>query len=173
MARGIPGSCHHSQSPSIVSVDSRETCFPSTASTFKPRMDSHHGGTWDSPVGKPRGKARDPLINAKRSVTLLLQLGAWSWTNDLTCLSFIFSKQREIAGVFSYQENDEIYVKVLGQCLKYNRYMINIHFHISSCPPASSKMKKWNKIQSVPQFKSCSSILKSLHVAPCSTRVKP
>ena len=24
--------------------------------TFKPRIDSHHGGTWDSPVGKPRGK---------------------------------------------------------------------------------------------------------------------
>ena len=32
-------------------------CFPSTASTFKPRIDSHHGGTWDSPVGKPRWKA--------------------------------------------------------------------------------------------------------------------
>ena len=32
-------------------------CFPCTASTFKPSIDSHHGGTWDSPVGKPRGKA--------------------------------------------------------------------------------------------------------------------
>ena len=31
--------------------------FPCTASTFKPRIDSHHGGTWDSPVGKPRWKA--------------------------------------------------------------------------------------------------------------------
>ena len=31
--------------------------FPCTVSTFKPRIDSHHGGTWDSPVGKPRGKA--------------------------------------------------------------------------------------------------------------------
>ena len=30
--------------------------FSLTASTFKPRIDSHHGGTWDSPVGKPRGK---------------------------------------------------------------------------------------------------------------------
>ena len=40
-----------------VSVHSRETCFPCTASTFKPRIDSHHGGTWDSLVGKPRGKA--------------------------------------------------------------------------------------------------------------------
>ena len=44
-----------------VSVHSRETCFPCTASTFNPRIDSHHGGTWESPVerfvGKPRGKA--------------------------------------------------------------------------------------------------------------------
>ena len=39
------------------SVHSRETCFTCTASTFKPRIDSHHGGTRDSPVGKPRGKA--------------------------------------------------------------------------------------------------------------------
>ena len=72
--RGTPGSCHHSQSPPDVSVRSRETCFPCTASTFKPRIHSHHGGTWDSPVGKPSGKATDPLIHAKGSVTLLLQL---------------------------------------------------------------------------------------------------
>ena len=51
------------------------------------RIDSHHGGTWDSPVGKPRGKASweslegkprgkatDPLIHAKGIVTELLQL---------------------------------------------------------------------------------------------------
>ena len=56
-ARRTPGSCHHSQSPPDVSVHSRETCFPCTASTLKPRIDSHHGGTWDSPLGKPRGKA--------------------------------------------------------------------------------------------------------------------
>ena len=74
-ARGTPASCHHSQSPPDVSVHSRETCFPYTASTFNPRIDSHHGGTWDRPVGKPRGKATDPLIHAKGSVTLLLQLG--------------------------------------------------------------------------------------------------
>ena len=55
--RGTPGSCHHSQNPPDVSVHSRENFFPCTASTFKPRIDSHHGGTWDSPVGKPRGKA--------------------------------------------------------------------------------------------------------------------
>ena len=29
---------------------------------------------WESLVGKPRGKATDPLIQAKESVTLLLQL---------------------------------------------------------------------------------------------------
>ena len=74
-ARGTPGSCHHSQGPSDVSVHSRENLFPCTASTFKPSIDSHHGGTWDSFVGKPRGKATDPFIHAKGSVTLLLQLG--------------------------------------------------------------------------------------------------
>ena len=31
--------------------------------------------SWKSFVGKPRGKATDPLIHAKGSVTLLLQLG--------------------------------------------------------------------------------------------------
>ena len=56
-ARGTPGSCHHSQRLPGVSVHSRETCFPLTALIFKPRMDSHHGGTWDIPVGKPGGKA--------------------------------------------------------------------------------------------------------------------
>ena len=56
-ARGTPVSCHHSQSPPDVSVHSRENCFPYTASNFKPRIDSHHGGTWDRHVGKPRGKA--------------------------------------------------------------------------------------------------------------------
>ena len=87
-AGGTPASCHHSQSPPDVSVHSRETCFPCTVSTFKPRIDSHHGGTWESPVGKPRGKASweslveepqakgtDPLVQAKGNLTLLLQLG--------------------------------------------------------------------------------------------------
>ena len=31
--------------------------------------------SWESLVGKPGGKAKDPLIHAKGSVTLLLQLG--------------------------------------------------------------------------------------------------
>ena len=53
-----------------VSVHSRGTCFPCTALTFKPRIDSHHVCTWDSPVGKPRGKAsweRHPCLAAARS----------------------------------------------------------------------------------------------------------
>ena len=49
-------SCHHSQSPADVSVNSRKTSFPYTALTFNPRINSHHHGTWESPVGKPRGK---------------------------------------------------------------------------------------------------------------------
>ena len=60
-ARGTPGSCHHSQSPPDVSVHFRETSFPCTASTFKPRIESLDRGTWDSIVGslvgKPPGKA--------------------------------------------------------------------------------------------------------------------
>ena len=60
-ARGTPGSCHHSQSPPNISVHSRETCFPCTALTFKPRIDSNTvaRGTalWESLEGKPRGKA--------------------------------------------------------------------------------------------------------------------
>ena len=56
-ARRTHGSCHHSKSPPDISVHSRGSCFPCTASTFTPRTDSHHGGTWEGPVGKPRGKA--------------------------------------------------------------------------------------------------------------------
>ena len=56
-ARGTPGSCHHSQIPPDVSVHSMETCFPCAASTFKTSIDSHRGGMWESPLGKPRGKA--------------------------------------------------------------------------------------------------------------------
>ena len=67
-ARGPPGSCHHSQSPPDVSVHSRETCFPCTASTFKPRIDSQHGDTWDSPVGKPRGKASWESLEGKPQI---------------------------------------------------------------------------------------------------------
>ena len=57
LKRETQESCHYFRSPPDVSVHSRETCFPCTTSTFKPRINSQHGGTWDSPVGKPRGKA--------------------------------------------------------------------------------------------------------------------
>ena len=36
---------------------------------------------WESLVGKPRGKATDPLIHAKGSMTLLLQLERKSHVN--------------------------------------------------------------------------------------------
>ena len=46
--------------------------------------------SWESLVGKPRGKAPDPLIHAKGSVTLLLQLGRKAHvhapTRDEDCL---------------------------------------------------------------------------------------
>ena len=44
------------------------TCFPCTASTFKPRIHAHHGGTWDSPVGKPRGKASWEILEGKPQI---------------------------------------------------------------------------------------------------------
>ena len=74
----------HSQSTPDDLVHSRENCLPCSVSTFKPRIDSHHGGTWDSTVGKPTWeslvgkpgvKATAPLIHAKGSVTLLLLFG--------------------------------------------------------------------------------------------------
>ena len=78
-ARGTPGSCHHSHSPPDVSVDSRKTYFPALR-RLSSRGSTHTTvarGTalWESLVGKPRGKATDPLIHAKGSATLLLQLG--------------------------------------------------------------------------------------------------
>ena len=39
---------------------------------------------WESLVGKPRGKATDPLIHTKGSVTLLLQLGRKAHVHDHT-----------------------------------------------------------------------------------------
>ena len=66
--RGTPGSCNHSQSPPDVSVHFRENCFPCTASNFKPRIDSHHGGPWDSPVVRPRGKASWESLEGKPQI---------------------------------------------------------------------------------------------------------
>ena len=67
-ARGTPRSGRHSQSSPGISVHSRETSIPCIASTFKPRIDSHHGGTWDSPVGKPRGKASWESLEGKPQI---------------------------------------------------------------------------------------------------------
>ncbi|KAI4567678.1 hypothetical protein MJT46_007476 [Ovis ammon polii x Ovis aries] len=64
-ARGTPGSCHHSKSPPDVSVHSEGTSFPCTAFTFKPSIDSYHVCTWDSPEGKPRGKASWERLEGK------------------------------------------------------------------------------------------------------------
>ena len=78
-ARGTPGSCHHSQSPQMSQSIPGKPVFPAL-----PRLSSR-GSTHttvargtalsESLVGKPRGKATDPLIHAKGSVTLLIQLG--------------------------------------------------------------------------------------------------
>ena len=71
-ARGTPGSCHHSQSPPDVSVHSRETCFPCTASTFK-RGSTHTTvarGTalWESLEGKHPGKASWESLDGKPQI---------------------------------------------------------------------------------------------------------
>ena len=46
--------------------------FPYTASTFKPKIDSHHGVTWDtlweSLVRKPRGKASWESLEGKPQI---------------------------------------------------------------------------------------------------------
>ena len=78
-ARGTPGSCHQPRVPQISQSIPGKTVFPEL-----PRLSSRGSthttvarGTalWESLVGNPRGKATDPLIHAKGSVTLLLQLG--------------------------------------------------------------------------------------------------
>ena len=35
---------------------------------FQADIDSHHGGTWDSPVGKPRGKASWESLEGKPQI---------------------------------------------------------------------------------------------------------
>ena len=54
--------------PPDISVRSTGTCFPCTASAFTLSIDSHHGGTWDSPVGKPRGKASWESLEGKPQI---------------------------------------------------------------------------------------------------------
>ena len=62
----------------IDSVHSRETCFPCTSSTFKPRIDGHHCGMWDSPVGKPRGKASWESLEGKPLIPWSTWREAWN-----------------------------------------------------------------------------------------------
>ena len=82
-ARGTPGSCHHYQSPQMSQSIPGNPVFPAL-----PRLSSRGSthttvarGTalWESLMGKHRGKAWgkavDPFIHVKGSVTLLLQLG--------------------------------------------------------------------------------------------------
>ena len=90
-ARGTPRSCHHSQSPPDVSVHSRETCFPCTASTFKPRIDSQHGGKWaalwESLVGKHRGKASRESHRSLDPREGKRDTAAVSWGGKRTCMT--------------------------------------------------------------------------------------
>ena len=78
-ARGTPGSCHIPRVPQMSQSIPGKPLFPAL-----PRLSSRGSthttvvrGTalWESLLGKPRGKATDPLIHAKGSVTRLLQLG--------------------------------------------------------------------------------------------------
>ena len=54
--------------PQISQSTPGKNFFPCTASTFKTRIDSHHGGTWDSPVGKPCGKASWESLEGKPQI---------------------------------------------------------------------------------------------------------
>ena len=82
-ARGTPGSCHIRRVPQMTqSIPGKSVCpaVPRLSSRGELTPRWHVGqpcgkGSWESLVGKPRGKAPDPLIHAKGSATLLLQLG--------------------------------------------------------------------------------------------------
>ena len=82
--RGTPRSCHHSQSPTRCLSPFQGNLFSLHCLDFQaedrltPRWPVGQPcgkASWESLVGKPRGKATDPLIHANGSVTLLLQLG--------------------------------------------------------------------------------------------------
>ena len=66
MSQSIPGKPVF---PALPRLSSRESTHTTVA---------RGTALWESLVGKPRGKATDPLIHAKGSVTLLLQLGSKS-----------------------------------------------------------------------------------------------
>ena len=91
-ARGTQGSCHLSQSPPHVHSIPGKTVFPALP-RISSRGSTHttvHVGqpcgkaSWESLVGKPRGKATEPLIHGKGRVTLLLQLGRKAHVNAPT-----------------------------------------------------------------------------------------
>ena len=73
----------HSQSPQMSQSTPGKPVFPAlprlssrgSTHTTVARGTSLWKASWESLVGKPRGKAPDPLIHAKGSVILLLQLG--------------------------------------------------------------------------------------------------
>ena len=54
--------------PQMSQSISRETCFHCIALAFKPRIDSHHCGTWDSPVAEPLGKASWESLEGKPQI---------------------------------------------------------------------------------------------------------
>ena len=53
--------------------------------------------SWESPVGKPRGKAKDLLIHAKGRVTLLLQLGRKEHLPQLEKIQEVLPSRRDEA----------------------------------------------------------------------------
>ena len=78
-ARRTPGSCHIPRVPQISQSIPGKPVFPALP-RLSSRGSTHTAGArgtalLESLVGKPRGKATDPLIHAKGSVTLLLQFG--------------------------------------------------------------------------------------------------
>ena len=82
-ARGTPGSCHIPRVPQMSQSIPGKPLFPAlprlssrgSTHTTVARGKALWKASWESLVGKPRGKAPDPLIHAKGSVILLLQLG--------------------------------------------------------------------------------------------------
>ena len=78
-ARGTHGSCHNSKSPQMSPSIPEDPVFPALL-RLSCRGSTHTTvargrALWESLVGQPRGKATDPLIHAKGSITLLLHLG--------------------------------------------------------------------------------------------------
>ena len=115
-ARGIPGSCHHFNSPTDVSVNSRGNCFPCTASTFTPRIDSHHGGTWDSPVGKPREKAAreshrslDPREGKRDTAATDREESARAWPHSRRGLTPLGGLQRYPRSTSALERNPQVH----------------------------------------------------------------